>query len=129
MTELEETVRDLEARIAAIAVSDRDTLAVLLARLGSNLEGLGQRERALEVLHAALRVFEELGDAKGTTDTLNRMSAVLISVHRFDDARALLGRGLNSARLTVRWRHLYSGDMSQQPRDDRRDAWRSRSRM
>jgi tetratricopeptide (TPR) repeat protein len=98
VTELEKRVRALEAELAtASQKGDPRELAALLGRLGSNLEAIGKRARATEMLRRSVALFEEIGDRCGLADSLNRLGSV-IRFEQPDEARAVLQRALETAR-------------------------------
>lgn len=72
-------------------------MAALLGRLGSNLEAIGQRTRAIETLRRSVALFEDIGDRQGLAESLNRLGGVLGS-QQPDDARVILQRALEIAR-------------------------------
>jgi tetratricopeptide (TPR) repeat protein len=94
VTELEEQVRHLEREVANASA---ETRAPLLARLGSNLVQIGQRDRGLETLSTALALLEQRADRRGLANCLNRIGCVHIDDEP-DEARTLFQRALGIAR-------------------------------
>jgi tetratricopeptide (TPR) repeat protein len=98
VTELEERVRALEAELSeASQKSDSRLVAVLLGRLGSNLEATGQRARAMEMLRRSVDLFEDLGDVRGLAGSLNRLGGAM-SMEQAAEARLILERALETSR-------------------------------
>jgi len=97
VTEYERSVRAIEAELAAASQkNDTRQAAALLARLGTNLDAIGQRERGVESLRRSVALFEDLGDQNGLAESLNRLGSVIGSENP-GEARLVLQRALEIA--------------------------------
>ena len=79
---------------AADLADDTPARAVMLSHMAVIYRTFGRYDRAVQVSEEALRLYRELGDARGEAESLDALAAVQWHQGHYDQVRELIGQAL-----------------------------------